>query len=130
MSSSIPGFAIVVNDILTDSKHTKLLSKAKKDGKPVKVDAKPEDDFEVVDDQGNIAKPEQASISNQSVSKRKLKKKKGTSIKRHELDMVGRVKPKLEERTRERQLITTATKGVVQLFNIVRDQKKKLKTNE
>ena len=49
-------------------------------------------------------------------------------LKRKELDSKGRVKPTVLDRNREKTFTKLATKGVVQLFNAVRDQQKNLKT--
>jgi len=49
-------------------------------------------------------------------------------LRRIEKDMVGRRKPDPLDRNRERLLSKVATKGVVQLFNAVREHQKSLKT--
>ena len=49
--------------------------------------------------------------------------------KKHELENVARKKPDIvKDRSKEKKLAKLATRGVVQLFNAVRDQQKSLKT--
>jgi hypothetical protein len=48
--------------------------------------------------------------------------------KKKELDSVCRVRPDITQRAREKALVKTATRGVVQLFNAVREQQKNLRT--
>ncbi len=48
--------------------------------------------------------------------------------KKKELDSVGRVLPDITQRATEKALVRIATRGVVQLFNAVREQQKSLRT--
>jgi hypothetical protein len=47
--------------------------------------------------------------------------------KKKELDSVCRVRPDITQRAREKALVRVATRGVVQLFNAVREQQKSLR---
>lgn len=85
----------------TESNKPLLLSKAKKDRK------------EVIAEEDNKPR-EKASVRRQ---------------KKKELAEKGRTRPDIvKDRMKEKRLVRTATRGVVQLFNAVREQQKTLKT--
>lgn len=88
-----------------------LLSKAKKD-----YERKSKEGEEGADNENGTKKKE--------VSKTSLKLR----LKRKELDSISRVKPTVLDRNREKVYTKLATKGVVQLFNAVRDHQKNIKT--
>ncbi|XP_045473174.1 RRP15-like protein [Harmonia axyridis] len=93
-----------------------VLSKAKK---LTDVKAKPkESEFEVVQEDGEIKK--------ELVEDKPVEEKKETKVKRKRTKEIPglRVKPDILEKDRERILTKVATRGVVQLFNAVRNQQK------
>ena len=105
-NEQMSGWADAMAKVLSTGKNSKstaplLLSKAKKDS--------------VTDPKDQDSKPrEKASV-------RRLKKK--------ELEEVGRKRPNIvKDRLKEKRLSKVATRGVVQLFNAVREQQKTLKT--
>lgn len=88
----------------SDPKKPLLLSKAKKD-------------CEI----SGLKKSTTTTTETKSLSKLRQKKK--------EIDEMGKVKPDIvKDRAREKKLAKVATRGVVQLFNAVREQQKTLKT--
>ncbi|CAH2045161.1 unnamed protein product, partial [Iphiclides podalirius] len=115
------GWADSVAKILSSSKpknkKTLVLSRAKKHSEIVKKEIVEKPAFEVVGKTEEV-KPE-------------IKKEETVSIeppikkKRHEKSTI-RIKPNILEKDRERLLSKIATKGVVQLFNAVRNQQKTL----
>lgn len=127
-----PGFAFVINSLLKSNKNAKLLSKAKKEA-DVKIEddddknKKVEHNPELVDEEGNIVQESDVEENEESGKKLKLKKVKLSKFNRNQIESIGRTKPSLEDRTRERKLASIATKGVVQLFNVVQEQKKQIK---
>lgn len=121
-----PGFAFVVNSLLNSNKNVRLLSKAKKEDELKVLSQTPDQPVpELVGEDGNIVQQsEQASPGQHDQKRRKVKLSK---INRHQIESIARTKPKLEERERERKLTLIATKGVVQLFNVVKEQQKQIK---
>ena len=73
---------------------------------------------------------ENLQLNNTSEEKPKLKEKPSVlRAKKQELENVARKKPDIvKDRSKEKKLAKIATRGVVQLFNAVRDQQKSLKT--
>lgn len=126
--STNPGFAFVVNSLLKSNKNAKVLSKAKKES-DTKIGENSTKDapVEVVGEDGQVI---QSSTHEQTVTKESTKKVKNvklSKITKHQLESIGRTKPKVENRERERRLSAIATKGVVQLFNVVKEQQKNIK---
>ncbi len=122
-----PGFAFVVNSLLKSNKNAKVLSKAKKEA-DTKIGENSSKDvpLEVVGDDGQVIQ----TSTNEAVVKeptKKVKNVKLSKITKHQLESIGRTKPKVEDRERERRLSAIATKGVVQLFNVVKEQQKNIK---
>ncbi|KOB68956.1 RRP15-like protein [Operophtera brumata] len=98
------------------NKKTLVLSRAKKHSEIVKVETDEKPSFEVV---GELTdkKPDVKSLKTEENEAPPAKKVK------HEKASI-RQKPKILEKDRERLLAKIATKGVVQLFNAVRNQQK------
>lgn len=122
-------FAFVVNSLLRSNKNAKTLSKAKKLTEFPIVDpsAKPEAEIELVTESGKVVKPPKTPNETASTSKLVTKKKK-SKLNKHDSDSIGRVKPNpATDRQLESILTGIATKGVVQLFNVVKEQKKTIK---
>ncbi|XP_065201033.1 RRP15-like protein isoform X2 [Planococcus citri] len=117
---SNPGWADAMAKILRSkkslNKKTIVLSKAKKikDVKPKKVEL----DFEIV---GAENEENEKPNVDELDDKKNIFSRKST-IK--ECETRGRVKPSILDKDRERTLMKIATKGVVQLFNAVRQQQK------
>merc|ERR1711981_586058 len=106
------GWADAMAKVLNTGKNTQsdkpmLLSKAKKD-KDI----------------------ENLQLNNSEDQKPKLKERPSVlRAKKQELENVARKKPDIvKDRSKEKKLAKIATRGVVQLFNAVRDQQKSLKT--
>ncbi|KPI92222.1 RRP15-like protein [Papilio xuthus] len=97
------------------SKKTLVLSRAKKHSEIVKKVKEEKPAFEVVGESEEI-KPEIKKEETVSIEPPKKKKKEEKST--------VRIKPNILEKDRERLLSKIATKGVVQLFNAVRNQQK------
>jgi len=96
------------------TKPVSVLSKAKKgNSKKAKVKASDGEDSSSGSEAEPVKKLEPLSV-------RRAKKK--------EIDSIGRIMPNVLERNSERILSKTATRGVVQLFNAVRDHQKDVKT--
>lgn len=127
-SSINPGFAFVVNSLLKSNKNAKVLSKAKKEA-DTKVGENPTKDasVEVVGEDGQVIHSSAQEKSVAKESPKKVKNIKLSKITKHQLESIGRTKPKVEDRERERRLSAIATKGVVQLFNVVKEQQKNIK---
>ena len=71
------------------------------------------------------AKKDQPKI----VEKKPLERASVRQAKKKEREEKSRKRPNIvKDRTKEKRLVKIATKGVVQLFNLVRDQQKSLKT--
>ncbi|CAG4954254.1 unnamed protein product [Parnassius apollo] len=115
------GWADSVAKILGSSKpknkKTLVLSRAKKHSEIIKKDKDEKPAFEVVGDSEQTKNEERKE---ELVSSEPPIKKK-----RHEKSTI-RLKPNILEKDRERLLTKIATKGVVQLFNAVRNQQKTL----
>jgi len=129
------GWADAMAKVLSTGKNTKgdakslFLSKAVKDrdrGKN-KPEAKTEDGEEEIGgnkDENNVK---------ESSEKDKTKKPESLALKRlrkKEIEQLGRQKPNIvADRSREKYLAKLATRGVVQLFNAVREQQKNIKSD-
>lgn len=114
------GWADAMAKVLRTGKDSEkiLLSKAKKDYEQSKTTTTTTG---ATDDSQTDEKSKTKKLQpNLSAAKSRLKRK--------ELDLMCRVKPTPLDRNRERTLTKLATKGVVQLFNAVRDQQKNIKT--
>jgi len=95
-------------------KTVSVLSKAKKDNVKQKKKVKPKDDSKADGDKDSDDEPVLEPLA-----VRKARKK--------ELDSIGRTKPDILQKNAEKVLTKIATRGVVQLFNAVRDQQKDMK---
>ncbi|XP_022116544.2 RRP15-like protein [Pieris rapae] len=98
------------------NKKTLVLSRAKKHSEVIKQVKEEKPSFEVVGDNIDDIKPEvkqEEDTTEEPVAKKR----------KHEKPSI-RVKPNILEKDRERLLTKIATKGVVQLFNAVRNQQK------
>ena len=119
-----PGFAFVVNSILTGNKNAKLLSKAKKESDTKQIETS--DNFpELIGEDGQVV-PQVFPMDTEQ-NKRKKKRIKLSKLNRYQIESIGRTKPKLEDKEMEKRLTMIATKGVVQLFNVVKEQQKQIK---
>lgn len=96
------------------NKKTLVLSRAKKHSEEVKSEKEKKPDFEVI---GKEEQVDPSSVTDATEPVAKKKKLEKPSI---------RVKPTILEKDREKILSKIATKGVVQLFNAVRNQQKSI----
>ena len=121
------GWADAMNKVLAMGKNTdkpvSVLSKAKKDNvkkkkKKESEDGKGKEGGENSSDSNDEEEAEEPHIP---VSVRRAKKR--------EIDSVCRVKPDITKRAVEKTLSKIATRGVVQLFNAVREQQKNVKSS-
>ncbi|KPM01382.1 RRP15-like protein [Sarcoptes scabiei] len=132
--STNPGFAFVVNSILNSNKNVKILSKAKKESdllmKDEEGDKKKDDPIVFIDKHGNETEIESLSLASKLKKKRLHREKKFNqkSFNRKLIDDMARLKPDKYELEKEKLLRTIATKGVVQLFNVVKEKQRILKT--
>ncbi|XP_023704847.1 RRP15-like protein isoform X2 [Cryptotermes secundus] len=115
VNGSNPGWADAMTRVLNSKKPRKcrsiVLSRAKKLNEPAKTVKEEETAFEVGGIKQEVASPE-----------------KHTRRKQQELQCKFRVKPSILDRDREKRLSKIATRGVVQLFNAVRQQQKSLES--
>ncbi|KAM3960473.1 RRP15-like protein [Aphomia sociella] len=115
------GWADSVAKILGSSKpknkKTLVLSRAKKHSQIVKSVSEEKPAFEIIGESNEVKK----EINNEDPISSEPPEKKP----KHEKPSI-RVKPNILEKDRERLLSKIATKGVVQLFNAVRNQQKTL----
>ncbi|CAH2094702.1 unnamed protein product [Euphydryas editha] len=100
------------------NKKTLVLSRAKKLSDVVKKEKEEKPAFEIVGEEPVEKKPEVKEIDTEEPPVKKKKNEKSTA----------RIKPNVLEKDRERLLAKIATKGVVQLFNAVRNQQKTFET--
>jgi len=103
---------------INSTKPVTVLSKAKKDNigrKKVPKDSVDESERRKSDS----ASDEEPEATHIPVSVLRAKKR--------EIDTICRVKPDILQKTRERGLVKVATRGVVQLFNAVREQQKNVR---
>lgn len=133
------GWADAMSKVLAMGKNSAkpvtLLSKAKRDSEMAssrkkKAKRKEAEKVEVVGVAGQPQEAESSSDEEDSednaptvhipTSVRRAKKK--------EMDSVGRVMPDITQRAAEKALVRIATRGVVQLFNAVREQQKSLRS--
>jgi len=116
------GWADAMQKVLSMGKNSTkpvtVLSKAKKDnvGKK-KVPADPGDKLQRRESESSSDEEPQATHIPVSVLR----------AKKREIDAICRVKPDILQKTRERGLVKVATRGVVQLFNAVREQQKNVR---
>ncbi|KAG8189947.1 hypothetical protein JTE90_009086 [Oedothorax gibbosus] len=104
----------------------RILSKAKKDA-DIKPKAAPE--IEVVDESGQVVS-EDKTKEPKSKTQTLLKSKKemlDRMNKKSEWELMGRVKPDIRNKEKERELVKIATRGVVYLFNTVEKHQKSKK---
>ncbi|XP_047536703.1 RRP15-like protein [Vanessa atalanta] len=117
------GWADSISKILGSNKpknkKTLVLSRAKKLADVVKKEKEEKPAFEIVGEQPIEVKPE--------VKEKKVDLEPPVKKKKCEKSSV-RMKPNILEKDRERLLAKIATKGVVQLFNAVRNQQKSFET--
>ncbi|XP_050675021.1 RRP15-like protein [Leptidea sinapis] len=99
------------------NKKTLVLSRAKKHSEIIKKAKEEKPSFEVVGESVAETKPDISTVDSNEAEQPPAKKK------RHEKSS-ARIKPNILEKDRERLLSKIATKGVVQLFNAVRNQQK------
>ena len=125
-SSSNPAFAFVVNSLLNSNKNAKLLSKAKKESE-INFDSnskKPAQKLEIVNDDGVVIEEVENAADNETNNNVKNIAQLRERVRKVDGESVCRVKPNPMERNNERKLSAIATKGVVQLFNVVLEQQK------
>ena len=121
------GWADAMNKVLAMGKNTdkpvSVLSKAKKDNVKKKKKKESEDgkEKEGGENSSDSNDEEEAEEPHIPVSVRRAKKR--------EIDSVCRVKPDITKRALEKTLSKIATRGVVQLFNAVREQQKNVKSS-
>ena len=121
------GWADAMNKVLAMGKNTdkpvSVLSKAKKDNVKKKKKKESEDgkEKEGGENSSDSNDEEEAEEPHIPVSVRRAKKR--------EIDSVCRVKPDITKRAVEKTLSKIATRGVVQLFNAVREQQKNVKSS-
>jgi len=113
------GWADAVAKVLAMGKNSEkkvsILSKAKKDNVKVKKKAKIKEETGGENEESSDDEPVLEPLA-----VRKARKK--------ELDSIGRSKPDILQKNYEKTLTKIATRGVVQLFNAVREQQKDLKS--
>jgi hypothetical protein len=130
-------WAEAINKVLFSKTKNTILSKAKKD-KDISFGKRKSDDLinelEFVDKDGNVVNNHiNNSDSNQKFNKSKsdesvsLRKKRKNKLSKTEWEVMNRLKPQINDKERERMLASIATKGVVQLFNAVKEQQKSIK---
>nr|XP_027201888.1 RRP15-like protein [Dermatophagoides pteronyssinus] len=127
MTNTNPAFAFVVNSILNKNKNLKILSKAKKENTSSLSndnEQTTDNDIDFVDSQGRPMKKED---QNQNRQKRQAKDNTIQRKTNHPNVQTWISKPLDEDREKERNLTLIATKGVVQLFNVVREKQRILK---
>lgn len=125
--ASNPGFAFVVHSILNNNKNAKILSKAKKETDLPAI-SKQNDSIKLVDIDGKVIPDDKEVRKNKNNKNENQKRIKTTNtIKRNEIGLIYMKKPNIENKEKEKRLTLIATKGVVQLFNIVREKQRVLK---
>ena len=117
------GWADAMSKVLNMGKNSdkpvSILSKAKKDNVKRKKVEKKEGENKENEGESDSLEEEEQEEPHIPVSVRRAKKR--------EIDSVCCVKPDVLQRARERALVKVATRGVVQLFNAVREQQKNVK---
>jgi len=107
----------------------KVLAMGKNSDKPVSVLSKAKKDNEKKRKVPTEKKPGDESSSDEEESQeRHLEPLAVRKARKREIDSIGRKMPNVLERNVEKALARTATRGVVQLFNAVRDHQKDMKT--
>ena len=121
------GWADAISKVLSvkPKKKSLILSKAKKDRDIKRKSEDQSDDLELVKSDGTVAQINDKSNKKLKTDKSGKKKKK---LSKNEWEVMHKLKPKEADKERERQLCSIATKGVVQLFNAVREQQKTIET--
>lgn len=131
-----PAFAFVVNSILNKNKNSKILSKAKKEQNVLSYENNEQtiaDEIDFVDSQGkSIANNNNNGDDDDKIKEQKhWRQTKNNTIQRKNIDQQNirtwLSKSVDENREKEKNLTLIATKGVVQLFNVVREKQKILK---
>lgn len=121
---SNPGWADAMAKVLhTKTDKSFILKKAKKDCDFVETKKK---DIEIVNEEGKVIKDpidEQIKQNDYQNQRKKLLEQKEKKLLWRNM---CRVKPDISEKVKERTLARIATKGVVQLFNAVRQHQKTL----
>ena len=113
---------------------SKILRMGKNSDKPVTVLSKAKKDNttkkKVSKEKSEVKNTENAASSSDSESDEPEALHIPVSVRRtkkREKDSVGRVKPDITKRAKEKALSKVATRGVVQLFNAVREQQKSVR---
>ncbi len=130
-------WAEAINKVLFSKTKNTILSKAKKD-KDISFGKRKSDDLinelEFVDKDGNVVNNHiNNSDSNQKFNKSKSdesvgqRKKRKNKLSKTEWEVMNKLKPQINDKERERMLALIATKGVVQLFNAVKEQQQSIK---
>ena len=125
--SANTGWADAINKVLSvnPKKKSIILSKAKKDRDSKRKNDEQTEDIEIVKSDGTVVKTVKKFKTNQT---NETKKKKKAKLSKNEWEVMHKLKPKEDDKERERFLCSIATKGVVQLFNAVREQQKTIDT--
>ena len=97
----------------------KVLAMGKNSDKPVSVLSKAKKD--------NVKKKVGELVEGENGEQKVLEPLAIRKARKKEIDSIGRVMPSVLERNTEKALSRTATRGVVQLFNAVRDHQKDMK---
>ena len=97
----------------------KVLAMGKNSDKPVSVLSKAKKD--------NVKKKVGELVEGENGEQKVLEPLAVRKARKKEIDSIGRVMPSVLERNTEKALSRTATRGVVQLFNAVRDHQKDMK---
>eukprot|EP00088_Acartia_fossae_P062902 TRINITY_DN762_c0_g1_i12.p1 TRINITY_DN762_c0_g1~~TRINITY_DN762_c0_g1_i12.p1 ORF type:complete len:415 (-),score=164.92 TRINITY_DN762_c0_g1_i12:52-1296(-) len=127
------GWADAMSKVLRIGKNSKkpvsILSKAKKDNvnkASDNNDSKAKQKDNESSDEGEEKDGDESSEAESSDNEEHVPVSVQRAKKR-EIDSVGRVRPDITKRAQEKALTKIATKGVVQLFNAVREQQRGLK---
>ncbi|CAG2165611.1 unnamed protein product [Oppiella nova] len=118
------GWADAINKVLSVKTKNKsfILSKAKKDKDLKRQVDETTDDLEIVGTDGTVVKSWQKTKKQKTEANVGEKGRNKSKLSKVEWEVMNKLKPKAEDRDRERLLCSIATKGVVQLFNAVRQQ--------
>lgn len=128
MTNTNPAFAFVVNSILNKNKNLKILSKAKKENSSLSNENEQtnETNIDFVDSQGQPIIKDKCSTKD--VKSQKRQSKNNTIQRKNDQSVRTWIsKPCEEDPEKEKNLTLIATKGVVQLFNVVREKQRILK---
>merc|ERR1711874_277166 len=97
----------------------KVLSVGKNSEKKVSILSKAKKD--------NVAKKVSGTVEGETTEVKEKKKQESLAVvraKKKEIDSIGRRKPDIKNKSNEKMLAKIATRGVVQLFNAVKDHQK------